>query len=78
MSHGEGWHFIQVGRFLERATATTILLEAYHKDLWGKARHARPTEANEYIEWMGLLRNATAFEAFCKVYTADLTPRAHP
>ena len=23
---------------------------------------------------MGLLRSATAFEAYCKVYTADLTP----
>ena len=26
------------------------------------------------LEWMGLLRSATAFEAYCKVYTADLTP----
>ncbi|HEY4354430.1 MAG TPA: alpha-E domain-containing protein [Acidobacteriaceae bacterium] len=72
MSHGEGWQFIQVGRFLERASATAMLLEAYHGDLWGKAgRHA---EANEYLDWMGLLRSATAFEAYCKVYTADLTP----
>ena len=31
-------------------------------------------EGNEYLEWMGLLRSATAFEAYCKVYTADLTP----
>jgi uncharacterized alpha-E superfamily protein len=54
MSHGEGWHFIQVGRYLERATATTFLLEAYHEDLW-----AHPDRA---------------FEAYCKVYTADLTP----
>ncbi len=29
---------------------------------------------NEYLDWMGLLRSATAFEAYCKVYTADLTP----
>jgi uncharacterized alpha-E superfamily protein len=72
MSHGEGWHFIQVGRFLERASATTLLLEAYHEDLW--AQPDRAIEANEYLEWMGLLRSATAFEAYCKVYTADLTP----
>lgn len=72
MSHGEGWHFIQVGRFLERATATAILLEAYHQDLW--AQEQRTAERNEYLEWMGLLRSATAFEAYCKVYTADLTP----
>jgi uncharacterized alpha-E superfamily protein len=72
MSHGEGWQFIQVGRFLERASATTLLLEAYHEDLW--AQPDRAAEVNEYLEWMGLLRAATAFEAYCKVYTADLTP----
>jgi uncharacterized alpha-E superfamily protein len=72
MSHGEGWQFIQVGRFLERASATRLLLEAYHEDLW--ANPDRAAEGNEYLEWMGLLRSATAFEAYCKVYTADLTP----
>jgi uncharacterized alpha-E superfamily protein len=72
MSHGEGWQFIQVGRYIERATATAMLLEAYHEDLW---RHPeRIPEGSEYLEWMGLLRSATAFEAYCKVYTADLTP----
>jgi uncharacterized alpha-E superfamily protein len=72
MSHGEGWQFIQTGRYLERATATAILLEAYSDDLW--TQPDRTAETNEYLEWMGLLRSATAFEAYCKVYTADLTP----
>jgi uncharacterized alpha-E superfamily protein len=72
MSHGEGWQFIQVGRSIERASATAMLLEAYHADLWSQPD--RMPEGNEYLEWMGLLRSATAFEAYCKVYTADLTP----
>ena len=72
MSHGEGWQFIQVGRYIERASATAQLLEAYHDDLWGEG-HLKH-EGNEYLDWMGLLRSATAFEAYCKVYTADLTP----
>jgi uncharacterized alpha-E superfamily protein len=72
MSHGEGWQFIQVGRYIERASATAMLLEAYHDDLWGHPE--RIPEGTEYLEWMGLLRSATAFEAYCKVYTADLTP----
>jgi len=72
MSHGEGWQFIQVGRFIERASATAMLLEAYHDDLW--VHPEKIPEGNEYLEWMGLLRSATAFEAYCKVYTADLTP----
>jgi uncharacterized alpha-E superfamily protein len=72
MSHGEGWQFIQVGRYIERASATAMLLEAYHSDLWSHPE--RIPEGSEYLEWMGLLRSATAFEAYCKVYTADLTP----
>ena len=87
MSHGEGWHFIQVGRYIERASATAALLLAYHNDLWSiddpeapealeaaESPAERPSEGNEYLEWLGLLRSATAFEAYCKVYTADLTP----
>ncbi len=72
MSHGEGWHFIQVGRFLERASATATLLEAYHDDLWSQPERA--AESNQFLAWMGLLRSCTAFEAYCKVYTADLSP----
>jgi uncharacterized alpha-E superfamily protein len=72
MNHGEGWQFIQVGRYIERASATALLLEAYHGDLWELPE--RTAEGNEYLDWMGLLRSATAFEAYCKVYTADLTP----
>jgi len=72
MSHGEGWQFIQVGRFMERASATAMLLEAYQPELWAST-DALP-DSNEYLEWMGLLRSATAFEAYCKVYTADLSP----
>ena len=72
MSHGEGWQFIQVGRYIERASATALLLEAYNDELWQQPE--RVPDGNEYLDWMGLLRSATAFEAYCKVYTADLTP----
>jgi uncharacterized alpha-E superfamily protein len=71
MSHGEGWQFIQVGRYMERASATAMLLESYVPELWKEQE--RSVDGNEYLEWMGLLRSATAFEAYCKVYTADLT-----
>ncbi len=72
MSHGEGWQFIQVGRYMERASATAMLLESYQDELWREHEHLR--DGNEFLEWMGLLRSATAFEAYCKVYTADLAP----
>jgi len=72
MSHGEGWHFIQVGRYIERASATANLLNLYHREFWGQA--GSTPEGTEYLEWVGLLRSCTAFEAYCKAYTADLNP----
>ena len=37
MSHGEGWQFLQVGRFLERATATAKLLDVYQGDVFANS-----------------------------------------
>ena len=31
-------------------------------------------DRDEYLEWVGLLQYCTAFEAYCKKYTAELRP----
>lgn len=72
MLHGQGWHFIRLGRYLERAYATATLLEVFQPDLFGAPE--RESSGYQYLEQVGLLRCCTAFEAFCQVYTADLTP----
>jgi uncharacterized alpha-E superfamily protein len=71
LTHDEGWHYIQIGRYIERATTTAAMLEA----AFGAA-HARAndTELTEYVEWVGLLRACAGFEAYCRYYTADLRP----
>jgi uncharacterized alpha-E superfamily protein len=33
-----------------------------------------PAITKDYMEWVGLLKCLTAFEAYCKTYTADLRP----
>jgi len=71
MLHGQGWHFIRLGRYLERAYAIATLLEVYQPGLSG--RHEREDTGYQYLEQVGLLRCCTAFEAYCQVYTADLT-----
>lgn len=71
LSHGEGWQFLQVGRFLERASATAKLLDIYQRDVFTQLDDS--VDAYEYLEWIGLLRSCTAYEAYCKVYTADVT-----
>lgn len=71
LSHGEGWQFLQVGRYLERASSIATLLGVYEREVLSRAEET--VDADEYLEWIGLLRCCTAFEAYCKVYTADLT-----
>lgn len=72
MIHGDGWQFIRLGRYLERAFATATLLEVHRESLM----HVPEGENNgyRYLEMVGLLRCCTSFEAYCQVYTADITP----
>jgi uncharacterized alpha-E superfamily protein len=70
MSHGEGWQFIQMGRFLERAAAIANLLGIYHAEMFSACEEVAEEPLDR--EWVGLLRCCTAFEAYCKTYTADL------
>ena len=72
MLHGEGWQFIQAGRFIERVQQTARLVESHFGRFFRVS--ADPVTASEHIEWIGLLRSCTAFEAYCKVYTAEVKP----
>jgi uncharacterized alpha-E superfamily protein len=71
MGHGEGWQYIQLGRFIERAGAVATLLDVHFGDF--AFSPGQDFEAGEHFEWIGLLKSCTAFEAYCKVYTADLS-----
>ncbi len=71
MTHGEGWQFIQLGRMIERVSATGELLDVHFRLL-----PELPDNLDEfhYLDWVGLLKSCTAFEAYCKVYTANVQP----
>ena len=73
ISHGEGWHYIQLGRFVERADTLASLVGAH----FSRLEHSpdQPVEGAEYLEWVGLLKSCAAFEAYCNLYTAELRPR---
>jgi uncharacterized alpha-E superfamily protein len=74
LSHGEGWHFIQLGRNIERAGATARMLDVYFTQHF--AANGEHGQALDYLDWVGLLKSCTAFEAYCKVYSADVKPEA--
>lgn len=72
MTHGEGWHFIELGRYLERASATAALLDVQFREFVGDTDE--PRGVGEYVEWVGVLKSCCAFEAYCRHYTADVRP----
>jgi uncharacterized alpha-E superfamily protein len=69
MNHDEGWQFMQVGNYLERAMAILRLI-----NIQFLAITERSPYREDYLDWIALLKSCTAFEAYCKVYTADLLP----
>ena len=76
MSHGEGWQYIQLGRYVERTDTLASLMETHFRRMAQPASQVadQVVESAEYLEWVGLLRACVAFEAYCKVYTAEIRP----
>jgi uncharacterized alpha-E superfamily protein len=69
MGHAEGWQYLQAGRFLERAAATAMLLDAFLVDQGGEA-----PAALDQADWVALLRSCSALEGYCRRYTANVRP----
>jgi uncharacterized alpha-E superfamily protein len=72
ISHGEGWQYIQLGRYVERIDTLARLIGTHFVILTHPPD--QPIETEEYLEWVGLLKSCAAFEAYCKTYTAELRP----
>src|ERR1700691_5958149 len=64
MNHDEAWHFIQLGKYIERACNLCVTLDAY----LDVGKHP------DDLDWVGLLSSCAAFEAYCKACTAELRP----
>lgn len=74
LGRGEGYHFLQLGAFIERADWAIRLLDviAGEADLpeTGEAR-----DAVEYFQWSALLQSLSAFEMYRRLYRESVTPR---
>jgi uncharacterized alpha-E superfamily protein len=69
MSHGEGWRFLLLGVYLERAQLIARLLDVCFAEADG-----RPP-LSDHLTQMAVLRMACALEPYLRVYTAELEPR---
>ncbi len=66
LSHGEGWYFLELGHYIERAQLVCRLLDLH----FGAAKQTEP----KYLDWLVLLKFCSAFEPYCKAYTAAIRP----
>lgn len=64
MTRDQGWLFIQAGRWLERAGLVVSLLDVYLRD----------DCESTYLDWLGLLKCCTGFEAYRKKVASDFDP----
>ncbi len=71
MNHGEGWQYLQAGRYLERADATALLLDRF---VGGAGALQGADVPLDQAEWVALLRSCSAREAYNRQYTADVRP----
>lgn len=69
MSHGEGWRFLSLGVYLERAQLIARLLEV----TFGAT--AQGPSVRDHLVQVALLRMACALEPYLRVYTSDLNAR---
>ncbi|MBV9512091.1 MAG: alpha-E domain-containing protein [Caulobacteraceae bacterium] len=70
MSHGEGWSFLMLGVYLERAQLIARLLDACFGE---KVDHA---PLSDHLAQTAVLRMACALEPYLRAYTADIKPRS--
>jgi uncharacterized alpha-E superfamily protein len=72
LSHGEGWHYMELGRYIERAMTTASMLQRYFEDRDSHEPDSSPGTPVDYGLGVGLLRACAALEAYVRHYTADI------
>ena len=72
MSHGEAWNFARTGMVMERADKTSRILDVKYFMLLPQA--SLVNAPIDHVQWMAVLKSASAFEMFRKVHH-NITPK---
>jgi uncharacterized alpha-E superfamily protein len=72
VTHGEGWHFLQVGKYLERADSVSRILDLKYHMLLPTGERVGGTV--DTVQWQAVLKSCSAFEAYRKIHTGQVTP----
>lgn len=71
-SHAEGFYFMQVGKYLERAEKTSRILDIKYHILLPSVEEVGG--AVDAVQWGALLRSCSAFEAYHSLYVSSVNP----
>ena len=71
MTHGEGWHFLQAGKFIERADSTSRVLDFKYHVLLPKGEEVGGHV--DLTQWLAVLRSCSAMEAYFKLSRGRVT-----
>lgn len=72
MAHDEGWEFIQVGKFLERADRTSRILDIKYHILLPSGEQIGGNV--DTVQWMAVLKSCSALEPYRKHYRGQVKP----
>ncbi len=72
LTHGEGWNFLQVGKYLERADSASRILDLKYHILLPRGEEVGGDV--DTLQWIAVLKSCSAFEAYRKIHTGRVTP----
>lgn len=71
-SHTEGFYFMQVGKYLERADKTSRILDIKYHILLPSVEEVGG--AVDAVQWGAILKSCSAFEAYHSLYVSSVDP----
>lgn len=72
LTHDQGWHFTQLGKYLERIDVTCRIIEAKFAML--RSTDKALAGALRNIHWMAVLRSCCSLESYRRKHVGDMDP----
>jgi uncharacterized alpha-E superfamily protein len=72
LDHDEGWQFIQLGKFLERADKTLRILDVQSRR--GEEDRDSGDRTLSNLRWVAVLKSCRAYEAYQRLYVGRVEP----
>ncbi len=72
LTHGEGWNFIHIGKYLERADNSSRILDLKYHILLPHGE--RVGGSIDTVQWQAVLKSCSGFEAYRKLHPGQVAP----